>query len=134
MDLINAFNLCDRDSAFWVVEEVFPDILRWVLGMTCYGTNAVLMFGDTIIVSECGSHQGDPLASLLFSLTLHPIALATVMLWEITPSAVATKGSGLPDMMASEMPCVRLHRQDVLGQLGRTGLCCLELKPGLQVS
>ena len=27
VDLINAFNLCDRDSAFRVVEEVFPDIL-----------------------------------------------------------------------------------------------------------
>ena len=53
------------------LEEVFPDILRWVI--TCYGTNAVLMLGDTIILSECGFHQGDPLASLLFSLTLHPI-------------------------------------------------------------
>ena len=30
VDLINAFNLCDRDSTFRVVEEVFPDILRWV--------------------------------------------------------------------------------------------------------
>ena len=43
------------------------------------------------------------------------LALATVMLWEITPSAVASKGSGLPGMMASEMPCGRLHTQDVFG-------------------
>ena len=71
LDLVNAFNLCDRDSAFKVVEEFFPDILKWVL--TCYGTNAVLVFGNTIIMSECGFHQGDPLASLLFALTLQPI-------------------------------------------------------------
>ena len=61
VDLINAFNLCDRDSTFRVVEEVFPDILKWVL--TCYDTNAVLIFGNTIIMSECGFNQGDPLAS-----------------------------------------------------------------------
>jgi hypothetical protein len=70
VDLINAYNLCDRDSAFLVMEEIFPDILKWVL--TCYGSNAVLVFGNTIILSECGFHQGDPLASLLFALTLHP--------------------------------------------------------------
>ena len=71
LDLINAFNCCDRDSAFKVVEEAFPEILQWVL--TCYGLEAELIFGKTIIYSMTGFHQGDPLASLLFALTLHPI-------------------------------------------------------------
>jgi hypothetical protein len=71
VDLINAYNMCDRDSAFKVVEDVFPDCLKWVL--SCYGMDAVLIFGDTIILSSCGFHQGDPLAFLLFSLTLQPI-------------------------------------------------------------
>ena len=71
LDLINAFNCCDRDSAFRVVADVFPDILKWVL--TCYGSDAELIFGKTIILSTTGFHQGDPLASLLFSLTLQPI-------------------------------------------------------------
>ena len=71
LNLVNAFNVCDRDSALQVVEEEFPDILKWVL--TCYGSVSILVFGDTVIRSECGFHQGDPLASLLFSLTLHPI-------------------------------------------------------------
>ena len=35
--------------------------------------DAELIFGKTIIYSTTGFHQGDPLASLLFSLTLHPI-------------------------------------------------------------
>ena len=37
------------------------------------GYIAELIFGKTIIYSTTGFHQGDPLASLLFSLTLHPI-------------------------------------------------------------
>jgi hypothetical protein len=32
-----------------------------------------LVFGDTIIVSTVGFHQGDPLASLLFSVNLQPV-------------------------------------------------------------
>ena len=71
LDFMNAFNCCDRDSAFRVVEEVFPECLKWVL--TCYGSEAELIFGSTIIYSRTGFHQGDPLASLLFSLTLQPI-------------------------------------------------------------
>ena len=71
LDLINAFNHVDRDSAFLEVEEHFPDILQWVL--TCYGTEVELIFGSTIIESKTGFHQGDPLASLLFSLALQPI-------------------------------------------------------------
>ena len=71
LDLVNAFNMADRQEAFKEVEEVFPEILAWVL--TCYKHQAVLIFGSTVIMSEAGFHQGDPLASLLFSLTLHPI-------------------------------------------------------------
>ena len=71
LDLINAFNCCDRDCAFKIVEEAFPEILQWVL--TCYGVDAELIFGKTVIYSLTGFHQGDPLASLLFALTLQPI-------------------------------------------------------------
>ena len=67
----SSINLADRDSAFELVEELYPDILKWVL--TCYKGKAVLVFGDTIILSERGFHQGDPLASLLFALVLHPV-------------------------------------------------------------
>ena len=71
IDLINAYNMCDRDSAFREVEQHFPDIIKWV--MTSYGSEAELVFGDKIIFSRAGFHQGDPLAGLLFALVLHPI-------------------------------------------------------------
>ena len=86
VDLINAFNCCDRDSAFEVVENVFPDCLKWVL--TCYGVEAELLFGSSIIYSKTGFHQGDPLASLLFSLTLQPIV---EMIEQQVPNLVANE-------------------------------------------
>ena len=51
--------------------EHFPECLPWV--WTCYGTESFLKFGDTVIVSGSGLHQGDPLAGLLFCLVLHPV-------------------------------------------------------------
>ena len=63
--------MADREAAFHVVEDVFPDLIEWVL--TCYNCEAKLIFGKTIILSQVGFHQGDPLASFLFSLTLQPI-------------------------------------------------------------
>ena len=70
-DFINAFNLANRDAAFLEVEEVFPECLSWVL--SSYSSSSLLEFGDTTLTSETGFHQGDPLASLLFSLVLHPV-------------------------------------------------------------
>ena len=43
VDLINAFNLVDREAAFKEVEKYFPDCLQWVL--TCYGVEAKLLLG-----------------------------------------------------------------------------------------
>ena len=71
LDLVNAYNQVDRDHAFREVEEHFPEMLNWV--MTCYKNQAKLIFGNTVILSWAGFHQGDPLASLLFSLGAHPV-------------------------------------------------------------
>ena len=64
-DLVNAFNLADRDATFKEVEELFPECLSWVL--TSYQHPSLLQFGSATITSERGYHQGDPIASLLFS-------------------------------------------------------------------
>ena len=72
-DLINAFNVADRAAALKEVEQHFPELLPWVI--TAYSTPSHLIFGSTNIWSLTGFHQGDPLASLLFSLVLHPIIL-----------------------------------------------------------
>ena len=71
VDLVNAYNMADRETTFKEVEKHFPDCLAWV--QTCYGVESELIFGDTIILSSVGFHQGDPLAGLLFSLNLHPV-------------------------------------------------------------
>ena len=72
-DLVNAFNLADRAEALQQVHQHFPELLPWVT--TSYSQPSHLIFGNTSILSCCGFHQGDPLASLLFSLVLHPIVL-----------------------------------------------------------
>ena len=72
-DLRNAYNNADRQCAFAEVREHFPDLARWV--ESCYGQESFLTFGDKVINSSQGFHQGDPLASLLFALTFHPVIL-----------------------------------------------------------
>ena len=41
--------------------------------MSELGDEGELVFGNSVIKSAVGVHQGDPLASLLFSLLLHPV-------------------------------------------------------------
>ena len=71
IDFINAFNLVSREAAFKEVLESFPEILAWV--STCYGRDSHLLFGSETLLSQCGFHQGDPLAALLFSLVLQSL-------------------------------------------------------------
>ena len=73
-DFINAFNTADRAVALQEVAHHFPEILPWCT--TSYGAPSILLFGNTIILGRSGFQQGDPLASLLFALTLHPVLLA----------------------------------------------------------
>lgn len=70
-DIISAFNLADRDASFREVEDVFPECLDWV--PTSYGASSNLQYSSTTIFSETSFHQGDPLASIMFSLLLHPV-------------------------------------------------------------
>ena len=73
VDFINAFNCADRGSTLAEVARLFPEMLAWC--NTCYGQPSHLQYGKTRILSTSGWHQGDALAALLFSLTLHPLAL-----------------------------------------------------------
>jgi hypothetical protein len=76
VDLQNAFNLVDRSKMFEEVRRHMPDISHWVESI--YSVEAVLNLGDSTISSTTGVHQGDPLASLLFALALHPEIMAIV--------------------------------------------------------
>ena len=71
VDLVNAFNLVNRDAAMEAVLQNFPEVLAWV--KTCYGQPSHLLFGLVTLSSQLGFQQGDPLASLLFSLVLQSV-------------------------------------------------------------
>jgi hypothetical protein len=71
VDLINSFNLADRQQGLRAVETNFPTMAKWT--ETCYGHKARFVFRDDHLLSERGFHQGDLIAGLLFALVLHPI-------------------------------------------------------------
>ena len=73
VDLENAFNQVDRTRAYQEIRQHFPDISPWV--ESAYGCQAELLYGDQVILSCLGWHQGDPLASLLFAVAFHPIVI-----------------------------------------------------------
>ena len=59
VDLENAFNQVDREEAFLLIRQHFPEISHWV--ESAYGSQAHLIFGNSRILSCQGFHQGDPL-------------------------------------------------------------------------
>jgi hypothetical protein len=67
----NAFNEADRRNMLEQVERHFPSLVR--IAYFLYGGPAVLYFGQNIILSRCGTHQGCPLGGLFFALAIHPI-------------------------------------------------------------
>ena len=71
VDLINAYNNADREAALSEIRTHFPDLSRWL--ESCYGQESHLIFGDKIIQSTQGFHQGDPLASLMFAMGIQPV-------------------------------------------------------------
>ena len=68
MDFKNAFNSVRRDKMLEPVQVVAPDIHPMVY--SAYSSPSLLCCRDKIIQSV-GVQQGDPLAPLLFCLTLH---------------------------------------------------------------
>ena len=70
-DLVNAYNSVDRGFVLEEVATHFPECFAWV--KSCYGNHSWLKFGESVIMSATGLHQGDPLAGLLFCLVLKVI-------------------------------------------------------------
>ena len=68
LDVANAFNSVRRDSMLEVVQERAPNIYPFV--WQGYSQAAPLFMGDSVILSQTGVQQGDPLSSLMFSLAI----------------------------------------------------------------
>ena len=107
VDFENAFNLADRSKMFEEVRTHFPEISRWV--ESTYGVEAFLNHGESTILSSTGFHQGDPLAGLIFSLTMHPVVLKIDRenSWFLDDGALAGDKSGLQkavDILRQEGP------------------------------
>ena len=73
IDYRNAFNCVDRLSMLRAVDANLPELAPWV--RWCYLEPSSLFYGGDTIRSQRGAQQGDPLGPLLFSLTIHQMAL-----------------------------------------------------------
>ena len=70
-DFENAFNTVDREVFLREARHRMPGLSRWV--EWCYSSPSNLFFDGTIIPSEVGVQQGDPIGPLLFALALQPV-------------------------------------------------------------
>ena len=68
IDFTNAFNEVQRAIFLKECHAKFPHIYKWV--HYCYSEHSHLFYGDHIISSQAGVHQGDPLGPFLFCLVL----------------------------------------------------------------
>ena len=71
LDFKNVFNSLRRDKMMLAVKELISELLPWVL--LAYESSFLLFYGKDTICSAEGVHQGDPLAPLLFCLTINSL-------------------------------------------------------------
>jgi hypothetical protein len=65
VDYLNAFNTLDRSHLFKEIREHLPGLSTFV--EWSYRSHSLLFFGDSVLTSETGLQQGDPLGPLLFA-------------------------------------------------------------------
>jgi len=62
--LTNAFNAVSRDEIFSLSEEYTPELLPFI--NICYGQPCFLIYGESVILSEQGLQQSDPLGPMFY--------------------------------------------------------------------
>jgi hypothetical protein len=74
LDFNNAFNCIHRDAMLDAVLQHAPEIYPFCY--LAYGQTSYLKYGNRTIPSQEGIQHGDPLSSLIFCLTIHPLLRA----------------------------------------------------------
>lgn len=94
LDFRNAFNEIRRDAILSSVATHFPQFYRFVAA--AYQSPSSLFFGTTLISSERGAQQGDPMGPALFAITIQPIVQAVKTefnMWYLDDGSVADSPS-----------------------------------------
>ena len=93
----NAFKCLRRDKMLEAVCEFAPELFPFV-----YSTHekySSLFCGDTVLLSQEGVQQGDPLGPLLFCLTIHPMVLQLKSEFKVIYLDDGTLGGSLPEVL-----------------------------------
>ena len=100
LNMKNAFNSVSRTHLLSICARRCPEIFR--LTQLAYGSHGILLVGNSVISSECGVQQGDPLGPLLFVLAVDDIARSvssSLNMWYLDD---ATLG-GPADIVAADL-------------------------------
>ena len=141
LDFKNAFNCLRRDKMLEAVRKAAPELLPFV--HSAYEKSSSLFCGGSILLSQEGVQQGDPLGPLLFCLTIHPMVLQLRSEFRVFYMDDGTLGGSLPDVL-EDLQLVESSASELGLQLNRSKseLICddvttreamLSEVPGLQV-
>ncbi|XP_049886926.1 uncharacterized protein LOC126381483 [Pectinophora gossypiella] len=71
LDVRNAFNTIERDVLLGEVREQIPSLYPFLFQV--YQSPSNLFYDGSLILSQVGAQQGDPLGPLAFSLAIHKV-------------------------------------------------------------
>ena len=78
------WHLAVRKAAFEEMKRLFPELAHLV--SSCYGTEAMLIYDNTIIISTRGFHQGDPLPSSWLAGNREKLIMAAKIILDKAPA------------------------------------------------
>ena len=127
IDLANAFNCVSRGAVLSAVRTHFPFSAPWA--DTCCRHDSNMLIGGSLISSQRGVQQGDPLGPSLFALATHPCVTAAARASASRfPADLDYNSFFLDDgVIAGRSPAVQQIVSTLEERLLEIGLSCLVL-------